>query len=416
MHITIIALGSQGDVQPFVALGVGLVRAGHRVQLATFENFANLVTQSGLEFHRVKGNAQSLVAGMGMADAGNNPIKMLRTIKQSFGGIIDDYIDAFSASELLETDLIINQLPGGLFGADVAEKAGVPHVMAAVIPQVPTGDFPFPLFPQISLSPLTNRLTYRGAAALFWRTFYPAVTRFREKLGLPHASYATVANRAEAQRTPVINGFSPAVIPRPADWGAHIHITGYWTLAEPDWAPPEALTTFLEAGDAPVFVGFGSMPVADPAALTETILAGLRLAGVRGILSAGWAGLKSDTLPETVFSIGYTPYEWLFPRMAAVVHHGGSGTTGLAARAGVPALVVPFGADQFFWGKRLAKLGVAPNPISVKKLKPDTLASAIQRMRTDTAMRQKAAVLGEKIRAEDGLARAVELIEHLAHP
>lgn len=415
MHITIIAFGSQGDVQPMVALGVGLARAGHRVRLVTFESFAGLVTKAGLDFHPVKGDAQAIVGGMGVADIGSNPLKLMRSIMQSFGRIVDDFIEAFSAPELLQTDCIINQLPGGVFGADLAEKAGVPQLMAAVIPLTLTRAFPFPFFPQISLSPFTNRLTYRAGSTLFWRAFYPAVKRFRGRLALSSAAYRTVAARAEAERTPVINGFSPRVIPRPPDWGPHIHITGWWTLDEPDWTPPAELVRFLDAGDPPVFVGFGSMPIPNPATLAQIILDAFRLAGVRGVLSAGWAGLKSESLPETVFPVGYTPYPWLFPRMAAVVHHGGSGTTGLAARAGVPVLVVPFGGDQFFWGLRMATLGVAPRPISIRKLDADNLAAAIQRMRTDSAMRQKAAALGEAIRAEDGIGNAIRLIENLIH-
>jgi UDP:flavonoid glycosyltransferase YjiC (YdhE family) len=200
------------------------------------------------------------------------------------------------------------------------------------------------------------------------------------------------------------------VVPRPPDWGEHIHITGYWYPEDETWGPPDELRRFIEAGPPPVFIGFGSMPVSQPERTTSLVLEALKRAGQRAVLHTGWAGLGGD-LHDDVFQIEYAPYNWLFPRMAAVVHHGGSGTTASGLRAGVSTLIVPFLFDQSYWGRRVAALGAGPAPIPYKQLSVDRLAEGITRAVNDAAMRQRAASLGQKIRAEDGIAQARQIIE-----
>jgi sterol 3beta-glucosyltransferase len=217
---------------------------------------------------------------------------------------------------------------------------------------------------------------------------------------------------AETMRPdPHIYGFSPRVIPRPPDWSANHHIAGFWFLEDLDYRPSEELVDFLQSGPPPIYIGFGSMHDRDAAGLTELVLQALDRAGQRGVLHTGWGALEKVGRTDRVFPVGSVPHEWLFPRMAAVVHHGGAGTTGAALRAGVPSLVVPFAADQPFWGRRTAELGVGPRPIPRKKLTAERLAEAIRVAVTDPAMRDWSAALGAQIQAEDGVARAVELFE-----
>jgi UDP:flavonoid glycosyltransferase YjiC (YdhE family) len=215
----------------------------------------------------------------------------------------------------------------------------------------------------------------------------------------------------EERRVPVLNGFSPRVVPRPPDWGAHIHLTGYWFPQDEAWQPPDDLLRFIEAGPPPVFIGFGSMSIRHPERATDIILEALRHSGQRAVLHAGWAGIGQRQLPDYVFRIEYAPYAWLFPRVAAVVHHGGSGTTAFGLRAGVPSLLVPFLFDQFYWGRRLAALGVGPEPVPFKKLSAQRLAKALAVAVGDNELRQRAAALGQKIRAEDGLGKAIDVIQ-----
>lgn len=413
MRISILALGARGDVQPYVALGRALQESGHHVRVVTFENFEALVAGQSLEFSPVKGDAQALmssVSGVQMMQVGRNPFRTMRLIMRTFGAIIDDYIEGFSAVPLMDSEAIINQLPASLFGYDLAEKLRVPHIIASVIPLERTGQFPLSLLSAKSWGTPLNYLTYRFAAQLAWQPFRRAINRFRQRLGLPSASFFGHMGATRRRRDPVINGFSPLVVPPPADWGANVHTTGYWFLSEPQWQPSAELLNFLEAGKPPVFIGFGSMPLPNPEHTVRLILDALRISGQRGVISRGWVNLGSEANDPNIFYLDYAPYTWLFPRMAAIVHHGGSGTTALALTSGVPSLVVAFGMDQPYWGKRVAALEAGPEPIPFKALTSETLAGALQRAVNDPALRQGAAQIGAALHREDGLGKAVEVL------
>jgi UDP:flavonoid glycosyltransferase YjiC (YdhE family) len=206
----------------------------------------------------------------------------------------------------------------------------------------------------------------------------------------------------------VLYGISPTVVPPPSDWDARRRFVGYWTLPPADdWRPAPELEAFLARGPAPVCVGFGSMTSDDPRALTELVLEAVRRAGARAVLLSGWGALR-DVQREDVFVAESVPHEWLFPRMSAVVHHGGAGTTAAGFRSGVPAIVVPFTMDQPFWASRVAALGAGPTPIPRKRLTVQALADALRVATNDRAMRERAATLGALIREEDGVRVAVE--------
>lgn len=211
----------------------------------------------------------------------------------------------------------------------------------------------------------------------------------------------------------MIYGFSEHVVPRPVDWGDEIAITGWWLPRWRDWQPPNSLQRFIEGGEAPVYIGFGSMPVPDAARLTRAIIEGVRLSGRRAVLNAGWAGL-SGALPSNMFGIEQAPFDWLFPRVAAVIHHGGSGTVGFGLTHGRPSQIVPFGFDQFFWGDRIRALGVGPAPLPIPRLTAQRLADSITRLTLDPRLRDRAAALGRRLQAEDGLNAAIKRIGSLA--
>jgi UDP:flavonoid glycosyltransferase YjiC (YdhE family) len=402
MHITILALGSRGDVQPYAVLGSGLKSAGHRVRFITFESFAPLIAGLGLDFHPIAGDAQALVA-TGGAD-------MLGLVR-SFTSLAKGYSRDLSDFSLGETDLIINQLPVGLYGFDLAEKYGVPMALASVIPLARTSTLPLMGFPKLSL-PGYNKTTYYFGEQLVWQMFRSVINHWRtQTLGLPPLPVMGYFDKLGTRKFPIVNGFSPSVVPRPADWNEHIHVTGYWFQEDQQWEPPKDLLEFLDAGDPPVFIGFGSMPVKDPRRTTEIVLKALKRSGQRGILHSGWGGLGDLSLPDNVFRIDYAPYDWLFPRMAMIFHHGGSGTTAFGLRSGRPSCVVPFVFDQFYWSGRIAELGVGPKPIPFKKLTVERLQEAIQIGVYDIGMRQSAAELGRKIRAEKGIENAIGVFE-----
>jgi UDP:flavonoid glycosyltransferase YjiC (YdhE family) len=236
-------------------------------------------------------------------------------------------------------------------------------------------------------------------------------------LGLPKQTWAK--HRCMLDSTPSLLLVSQHVLPRPADWQPHHRITGYVFEDENGWVAPQDLLEFLADGDKPVYIGFGSMRERNPEETTQLILDALKQTGKRAILLSGWAGIgasnmaNASNLPDDVFLLKYAPHSWLFPRMAAVVHHGGAGTTAAALRAGVPSVVVPMMSDQPFWGRRVHELGAGTMPILRSRLTADNLAAAITEATTNRGMQEKAAELGMKISAEDGLGQALSAIREL---
>lgn len=401
MHITILALGSRGDIQPYAVLGSGLKSAGHQVRFITFESFAPLIAKLGLDFHPIPGDAQALVA-----DGGTNMLGLVR----SFTNLAQGYARSLSDSHLSETDLIINQLPGGLFGYDLAEKYNLRMMLASVIPLARTNTMPLMGFPNLSL-PGYNQMTYSVGEKVLWQMFRSVINEWRaQTLKLPPLPAKGYFDQLGTRKFPILNGFSEHVVPRPADWNEHIHITGYWFSEKKRWDPPDDLLHFLDAGKPPVFIGFGSMPIKNPRRTTEIILEVLKRSGQRGILHSGWGGLGDVSLPRHAFKIEYAPYDWLFPRMSMIFHHGGSGTTAYALRSGVPSCTIPFLFDQFYWGKRSAELDVGPAPIPFKKLTIEHLLTAIELGMEYPHFKQKAADIGRKITAENGIKNALNII------
>ncbi len=419
MHIAIIAPGSRGDVQPYIALGKGLVAAGHVVRLVTHEDFETLVRSHGVDFWPIKGNVQAIAQGAAMSarlEQGNFVAVMAQMAKEAERGA--PRLAEAGLAACRGADLVLVGLGGLFVGFSVAEKLALPILQAYYIPLTPTRAAPSFLLPQLPawVGSVVNRASYRVAQQMMWQGFRTADRRARrEVLGLPPAPFFGPYGAEAVRDGPVLYGYSPAVIPKPDDWRDNIHVTGYWFLDEAeDWTPPPDLVAFLEAGPPPVYVGFGSMSSRKPAETAGLILEALDRTEQRAVLLSGWGCLRTTDLPDSVRMVEGVPFSWLFPRCAAVVHHGGAGTTSAGLRAGVPSVVVPFFGDQPFWGRRVAVLGVGSAPISRRRLTTERLSEAIQQAVTDHGMRERAATLGAIIRAEDGVARAVAQIEQIA--
>lgn len=414
MQITIIAGGSRGDVQPYVALGKGLKEAGHTVRMLSSDDFHDLATDYGLDFFTTGGSAQAVAQGMQDRLARGNTLKVLSEMRQV------SQLQAIRSAErgliaCQGSDLILGGLSGLFNGQALSEKLGIPLLLAYLVPFAPTREFPSVLtpIPQAPLTQWLNRPSHRIAQQIMWQSFRAGENKARaEVLHLPPTSFWGPFASVRKQKRPTLFGYSPQVLPQPRDWDASLHVTGYWFLEPPSgWTPPADLVKFLQAGPPPIYIGFGSMSSRNPEETAEIALQALARTGQRGVLYAGWGGLKKEQLPSNVFMTGSVPHTWLFPRMAAVVHHGGVGTTAAGFAAGVPSIITPFFADQPFWGQRAYQLGVGPRPIARKRLTADNLTEAIQRALSDTEMRKKAAALGARIRAENGIARAVAIIE-----
>jgi hypothetical protein len=298
--------------------------------------------------------------------------------------------------------------PGALpIAQALHERRAVPFAGAFLQPNHPTREFGSWLFPELpAWLPFRGdlrRASYHATWHVLFRIIRAANDAARSRvldLGPGDNPFAVMLR----ERLPTLYGLSSAVLPRPADWGPELSLTGYWFLDRlPGWTPPRELTDFLAAGPAPICVGFGSMPSVDPEQTTELFTRALALAGRRGILLTGWGGLTRARLPESVLALESAPHDWLFPRVAAVVHHGGAGTTAAALRAGVPALVIPFIADQRFWGQRLTALGAGLGPLARRQLSPEPLAAARRASGPPTA---RAEQIAASSRAR-GLARSL---------
>jgi len=399
-------------------LGKGLKQAGHVVRLVTHQDFEEFVRSHGVEFWPVEVSVQDIAQGQDMRallEGGNFLAILSQMGKDAQRGALAGAKGGLAACRGM--DLVIAGIGGVFIGIAIAEKLGLPLVQAYYIPFTPTRAYPSFLLPQMPLWPggALNRLSYRIAQQMMWQGFRSADKLARKRvLDLPPAPFLGPFNADCLQRTPILYGYSPSVIPRPPDWDENTHVTGYWFLhPADDWSPPPALLAFLQADPPPIYVGFGSMSSRNAEQTADLILQALERAKQRAVILSGWGGLRKADLPDSVFMVESVPFSWLFPRVAAVVHHGGAGTTSAGLRAGVPSVVIPFFGDQPFWGRRVAALGVGPEPIPRRKLTAERLAQAIQQAVTDPMMRQQAADLGVKIRAEDGIARAVDVIGKL---
>ena len=417
MKIAIIALGTQGDVQPYIALGTGLLKAGHSVRLITHENFEQSVRAHKLEFYAMQGNVQEFMESQKireLLEKGNFLAINTYAAKEAKRAALLWAKDGLEACR--KVDLILAGVGGLNIAFAIAEKLDVPIVQAPVFPFTPTSEFPGVLFPQsiAKLGDIANRISHSLIQQAMWQGFRAADTLARKQvLELPAAPFFGPYNSKRLNQHPTIYGFSQHVIPKPKDWN-NARVTGYWFLeTAPDWKPPTQLEEFLKNGTLPVYIGFGSMGSRNPKQTSALILEALKQTKQRAIIQSGWGGLSDENLPENVHTVDSVPHSWLFPRVAAVVHHGGAGTTAAGLRAGVPSIVIPFFGDQAFWGNRVTALGVGPRAIGRKQLTIENLAQAIEIAVTDSRMRQKARGLGAKIQAEDGIGNAVEAINEI---
>jgi sterol 3beta-glucosyltransferase len=417
MYITILTVGSNGDVAPYIALGCGLQAAGHRVRLATHVNFEGLVRSHGLDFAPIHGNPEEILhrkEWQTWIETGRNPVLFAHRFARLVGPLFEQVLaDAWKAAQ--GTEVLLFSRLGFWAGYHIAEKTGAPSYGAYLQPWNRTRAYPKSMFPGLpswfrSGSAYYNLMTHMLSEQVSWQLLRPAVNKARRTvLNLPPLPLQGPFGRMEKEHFPILYGFSSAVLPKPAEWGDWVHVTGFWFFDRPSaWQPPAKLVDFLASGQPPVYIGFGSMSDRNTTQLTQLVVNALRESKQRGILAKGWGGLSDTDAAGDIFEVESIPHDWLFPRMAAVVHHGGIGTIGAALRAGIPNISVPFLGDQFFWGKRLADLGVAPKPIPRKGLSVETLAAAIVAAVGHPEISRRAANLAKLIRAEGGVTSAVE--------
>ena len=397
LKITVLSVGTRGDVQPLLAFAEALERAGHDVKVATFPPFEGLVSDAGLEFVPL---AEGRVSrGQRTAEGRWWWRRGSRRLPAWVGFIVDvrsvarrRLADALAASA--GADVIVANELAVLLGWQASRRDGTPLVRVRLCPP--------PRWARGALGAPLRQLAW--LAALPWLAWV------RRGSGLRRLPLGEPLSRLGEHGALELNAFSPAVAPPLRRPGAHL--TGYWQTQPDHHEPPSArLQEFLEAGPAPVAIGFGSMGDSDPAATAALAVGALAGAGARGVLLGEQYGEQAGGLPESVLWVGAVDHDWLFWRCAAVVHHGGAGTVAAALRAGLPSVVVPHMIDQYTWGRRLHELGAAAAPIPRRRLTAERLQRALTEVLADASMRARAQELGEQIAQEDGIGRALEVFE-----
>ncbi|AOJ27939.1 glycosyltransferase [Burkholderia seminalis] len=408
MKLVIATYGTEGDTRPLAALGRALMDAGHDVRLLADAATLGAAAALGVPSAPLSGEIRRAIAPQGaLADAVRGRGGFHDTSK-ALAAIANANTAAWMREVADASDGCDALLVSGLasfVGLSVAEYRRVPAIGTGMIPITPTAGFASPFLPPGKVPGWLNRASHRFVNALLWQAFRNSTNAARAGVcGLPPRKHVWTDH-------PMLYGVSPALLSGPADWPPNVWACGQWRVDGRAWAPPCDLSAFLESGVPPVYIGFGSMAGFDRAAMADALTRAL--AGRRALFYPGWSGIEASMLPAHVRVIGDTPHDWLFPRVSMAIHHGGSGTTHSAARAGIPSVVVPFAGDQFFWADRLQRLGVADAPVAGRRVDAAALARAIAfAERSETQAR--ATELGTRIAQEDGLALAVSAIERWA--
>ena len=402
LRITCLTIGSRGDVQPYIALCKGFLAEGHKPRIATHKEFEPWVRKHGIDFEPVDGDPAELMRIC--VENGMFTYSFLKEASYKFRGWIDELLtSAWKACQ--DTDLLIES-PSAMAGIHIAEALGIPYFRAFTMPWTRTRAYPHAFaVPEHKMGGAYNYITYVMFDNVFWKAIAGQVNRWRKKeLGLR----STNLDKMQPNKIPFLYNFSPSVVSPPLDYSDWIRVTGYWFLDEAsNWMPPEGLSNFIQKARADgkklVYIGFGSIVVSDPAALTKTVVESVLKADVRCILSKGWsdrlgnhdAAVPEVPLPPEILQIKSAPHDWLFSQIDAAAHHGGAGTTGASLRAGLPTIIKPFFGDQFFFGNRVEELRVG---ICLKKLNVTVFSRALWEATHSERMIIKATVLGETIR------------------
>ncbi len=410
MRISMLTIGSTGDVRPYTLLGRELNRRGHDVTVAAFEPFRDMVEGAGLHFFPLSGDVMNVMNNL--MKPGVNGTRFLNQVEKSLKNILPTLLDdLMRAGE--GADAICCTFFGSMYYS-VAEKYKIPCIQTQYFPMDPNSTTPISSAPGLHMNKGWNLASYKLGYFLISLLEKRYLTDWRKVNGLSVRKVSTQPDyELQGNMIPVIYAVSPMVMPRPRDWGEHIHMSGFWWNEDPcTFEPDDKLKEFLSKGDKPIYIGFGSMVSGNMSKTFNTVIRAVKAANLRAIISLGWSGekmhIKND---DRIFVADYVPHDWLFPRVSAVVHHGGAGTTASGLRAGKPTLVIPFGGDQPFWGSRVQALGCGPKPVRREDLTVTKLTKALLDLTGHASYRVAAEELGECLRMEHGTQRAADIME-----
>lgn len=416
MRIGIQTWGSEGDLRPLLALAAGLVQAGHDVILAAGGVDHVLWQQRSAELgvsylpapERTRFDLPSLhrrVADPGSLDWA----KVL--LQEAFYPHLDEIVAAAEAV-CAESDLVIGHSAVHPLRA-VARRSGTPYVGAALCPALipsehqPPGGLP-------DRGPALNRLAWRQAHEGCDTLLKPDVERCWQQLGQKPPAHALEAGLSDLLNLVAV---SPTLCPAPPDWGSRTRVCGCWELPREAWTMPARLAEFFDHGEPPVYLTLGSMLPLDPTAMLGLLLQGVKLAGCRALVQAPASlhaslGPSPDTASR-VRLVDRLPHDQVFPRCAAIVHHGGAGTCHAAVRAGCPSVVVAVQEEQWFWGQELQRAAAASAPLRLRETDAERLAAAIRTVLSAPRLKRRTAALSTALAGEDGVGQAITWIEEL---
>lgn len=409
MKYTMICIGSTGDVRPYMLLGRELQSRGHDVGICAFTDFQEMIEAEGMRFMPLSGNARALMSNI--MKPGVNGISYLNQVRVTLKEVIGPFLaDLEAACE--DAEVIISTYFGKIVQS-IAEIRRVPFVQTHYFPMDPNNVTPISSAPGLRAGKAWSRMSYPLGYLLISTLERAYLSEWRREHGMrPRKLSSKPDYYINGHIVPVLYAMSPLLMPRPRTWGENIHMTGFWLgERELEFTPEPELAAFLAQEPKPVYIGFGSMTSGDMGETLAIVLEAIRQSGVRVVLATGWGDVEIPK-QENVYIIDYVPHDWLFERVAAVVHHGGAGTTAAGVLAGKPTLVIPFGGDQPFWAMRARILGIGPKPIHRDKLTATKLAKALRNLVTVKTYRVASRELGERLRMENGIGIAANIIEH----
>lgn len=395
MHFTFLTYGTEGDTRPLVAIAQALAAQGHGVHLLADGSTAASARAHGIGFTALAGDIRQTLAPDGALGSVVRQGGNFNKITRAFAAIANAHaVEWMRAARDVAagSDVLVFSGLASYAGLAVAEGLDMPCVGAGLWPMTPTGDFPSVFLRQRRWPRWANRASHRLFAGLAWASFRGNINRGR------HAIFGQPPASSMWSGYPVLYGCSPTLLPRPADWPGEVELCGAWHGAGSAWRPPQALADFLDRGEPPAYIGFGSMAGFDTRTLRQVIVDAA--GGRRTLFYPGWSGIDLAGLPANIHVLGDTPHDWLFPRTSVIVHHGGAGTAHAAARSGVPSVVVPFAGDQFFWADRLARLGAASVCTSPRKFDGAMLRGLMDRA---AGLHGNARAIAARMAAEDGV-------------
>ena len=411
MRISMVAIGSTGDVRPYVLLGKELKKRGHEVTIVCFDMTEKMVTEAGLNFAPLAGSVKDIF--MAVMTPGTNGFTFLPKFKNA---LLDDLPQFLHTLEegCKDAEAIICTFFGSVVYS-IAEKHNIPCIQTHNFLMDYNDMFPITTAPGLKMGKAWNTVSYKMGYALINTLEWHYLSDWRSEEGMKSKKISMSPDYyINGHKIPVLYAISPLLVPRAPEWDEHIHMTGFWTDPEPcEYEPEPSLVRFLEEGEKPVYIGFGSMVSSDMGQTLDIVLKAVAASGVRAIIGRGWGGgaLDAALSNPNVYVADYIPHDWLFSRVSAVVHHGGAGTTAAGVLACKPTLVVPFGGDQPFWGQRIYDLGIGPKPIKRENLTVEKLADALIKLTHTPRFNVAVSEIGERMKYENGTLLAADIVE-----